>query len=508
MFALAIWDDAGAALVLARDRFGEKPLYYGRVGRRPLVFASEIKAVFGHPGRSRAADEEAVALFLARSAMPRTGRSFFAGVERLPAAHLLEWQDGRTAVRRYWQPALVDVPSRYEDAVEALRELLTDSIRLRLRSDVPVGTSLSGGIDSSTVVMLSAALAGDHTRHAFTATFPGWERDEWGYASVVAQRAGVVEHHGVAPTATEAAADLDQFVLDHEEPVGSLSIYAQWRVMQEAKRAGVTVLLDGQGGDELFAGYIPSSGFALRELGPRDAFAEVRGDAGVLRRAGVALAIDRLPGRLRRLARRRAATPYANDGVVALSTRSDPSDGVPWLEERRPLRRQLLVQSFETSLPQLLRYADRSSMAWSREVRLPFLDPRVAEFALSLPASSVYRDGVLKRIVRDVGRGLVPDEVLDRADKVGFEPPQKRWLAEPAMRNRIAEVLLDPTARARGLYRTDALERDLQAGEWRDKDGIWRALNIELWFRLLVEPNAAYAANESITAASRAATAS
>ena len=120
---------------------------------------------------------------------------------------------------------------------------------------MPVGTSLSGGIDSSTVVMLSSELAGDHTRHAFTARFPGCERDEWAYADEVARRAGVVEHHATEPTVEEVLADLPQLVLDHEEPVGSLSIYAQWRVMQVRQGAGVTVLLDGQGGDELFGGY-------------------------------------------------------------------------------------------------------------------------------------------------------------------------------------------------------------------------------------------------------------
>jgi asparagine synthase (glutamine-hydrolysing) len=373
---------------------------------------------------------------------------------------------------------------------------------------VPVGTSLSGGIDSSTVVMLSAALAGDHTRHAFTARFPGWERDEWHYAAEVAERAGVVEHHGIAPTADDVARDLEQLVLDHEEPVGSLSIYAQWRVMQEAKRAGVTVLLDGQGGDELFAGYPPSSGFALRELGLRGALAEARADRGVIGRTGVSLAIDHLPQRLRRLARRRVATPYASAPLIEASTHVDPLDARPWHDERRPLRRQLLVQSFETSLPQLLRYADRSSMAWSREVRLPFLDRRVAEFALSLPASFVVHEGVSKRIVRDVGRGVVPDDVLDRRDKVGFEPPQARWLSEPVLRDRVSEVLLDPAAKARGLYDIGAIERDARTGEWRDKDGIWRALNVELWFRGLVEAEPSYDETESITAASRAATAS
>jgi asparagine synthase (glutamine-hydrolysing) len=510
MFAAALWDAASRRLVLAADPFGEKPLYYARLGDR-LAWASDIKALFEDPAVPRAAREESVAAYLARGAMPPVGESFFAGVERLPAAHMLEWRDGEIRLRRYWQPRTVDVPALYEDAVDELRALLTDSIRLRLRSDVAVGTSLSGGIDSSTVVMLSAELAGDHTRHAFTARFAGWERDEWPFAAEVATRAGVAEHHAVDPTPEDVVRDLDALVLDHEEPVISLSVYAQWRVNQEAKAVGVTVLLDGQGGDELFAGYLPTTGFVLRELGARAAAAEVLADPRVLARAGVALAIDRLPRPLRRIELRRRATEYAAPGVVSTSL-AEHADGAPFAGER-PLRRQLLAQSFASSLPHLLRYADRSSMAWSREVRLPYLDRRVAELALSLPPEFVLKGGTTKRILRDVGRGRVPDAVLARRDKVGFEPPQRRWLAEPHLRNLVAEVLLDPRARARGVFDTTAIERDVRDRSWRDPDGIWRALNVELWFRSLVErpPGATvdgYGPDEtsSISSASRPAT--
>ena len=171
MFALAIWDDANGTLTLASDPFGEKPLYYALRGER-IVFASEIKALFHDPDVTPVADDTAVAMFLMRGTMPPVDESFFVGIRRLAAAHVLSFRDGRAQVRRYWQPALVEVPGSYADAVAELRALLVDSIRLRLRSDVPIGTSLSGGIDSSTVVMLSSELAGDHTRHVFTARFP------------------------------------------------------------------------------------------------------------------------------------------------------------------------------------------------------------------------------------------------------------------------------------------------------------------------------------------------
>jgi asparagine synthase (glutamine-hydrolysing) len=481
MFAFAIWDSEAQRLTLAADPFGEKPLYYALADGR-LVFGSELKAILLDPAVTAAADEDALAAYLARNAPLPPAGSFFRGIRRLPAAHLLRWEGGRVETERYWKPQRIEVPVAYDDAVTRLRELFADSIRLRLRSDVPVGTSLSGGIDSSTVVAFAAEIAGDHTRHAFTATFPGFARDEWRYAHEVAERAGVTEHHAVEATAAEFLEDLDTLVLDHEEPVGSLSIYAQWRVMAAAHEAGVTVLLDGQGGDELFAGYDISAGFALREGGPGALLRHPK-QAGVV---GRALAMDFLPRWARRAYWRRIATPYAAPGLSERASWVE-TDALEWANGTSSLRRELLTQSFETSLPQLLRWADRSSMAHSREVRLPFLDRRIAELALSLPAEFVYRDGVSKRIVRDAARGLAPDVVLARTDKVGFEPPQRRWLNEQPVRERIAEVLLDPAARKRGLYETSAIERDLAQGEWRDHQGIWRALNAELWLRQLVE---------------------
>jgi asparagine synthase (glutamine-hydrolysing) len=500
MFAFAIWDDAERKLTLATDPFSEKPLYYALCNGR-IIFASEVKALFLDPEVPASPDYAAVADYLASDVMTRNAGSYLSGIRRLPGSHVLTFADGKVDERRYWTPRPVDVPAAYDDAVASLRELLVDSIRLRLRSDVPVGTSLSGGIDSSTVVMLSSELAGEHTRHAFTARFPGFERDEWGYASEVAARAGVVEHHAAEPKVDELLSDLTTVVRDHEEPVRSLSIYAQWRVMKAAKAAGVTVLLDGQGGDELFAGYLPVLGWALRSMGTRQLVHELRAEPQRTRSLVQSFAVDFLPMRLRRSYRRRVACPYAAAPLVASAVQAPLQPLAPWFEDGTPLRRQLVAEAFETSLPHLLRYADRSSMAWSREVRLPYLDRRIAEFAFSLPTSFLYADGVTKRILRDVGRGLVPDSVLARRDKVGFEPPQQMWLNDVRFRTTIGEVLLDPGAKARGLYDAGAIEEDLGRDRWRDSAGIWRALSIELWLREIVE--ARVQDTSSISAASR-----
>jgi asparagine synthase (glutamine-hydrolysing) len=486
MFAFCIWDESAQLLTLATDPFGEKPLYYlHREGQ--LVFASEVKAIFQADAAPVSPNEDALAAYIARGAMPEAPETFFAGIARLPGAHVLRWRDGRIETERYWYPRPVEVPHEYAAAAAQLRELLVDSIRLRLRSDVPVGTSLSGGIDSSTIVALSSELAGDHRRHAFTARFPGFVNDEWRYAAEVAERAHVVEHHAIEPTAEEALSDLQQLVVDEEEPVGSLSVYAQWRVMRTAREAGVVVLLDGQGGDELFGGYSISAGFALRSAGARLALRELLVSPGRAAVIGRSLAMDVLPGPAKRVYWRRVATRYAAADVVARSAANGHRPRPDWIREGGPLGRELRTQAFATVLPELLRYADRSSMAHSLELRLPLLDRRIAEFGLSAPAEFLYQDGRSKRILRDVGRGLVPDSVLDRRDKVGYEPPQAEWLIEPRFRERIQEVLLDPAARSRGLYDLAAIEADTRSGAWRDPRGIWRTLNAELWARALVE---------------------
>jgi asparagine synthase (glutamine-hydrolysing) len=492
MFAFAVWDDAARALTLASDRFGEKPLHWAMHDGR-LLFASDVRALLELAPSLRAPRASALGPYLARGLMPATDETFFARVRRLPAAHLLRWRDGRSHTACWWHPARVEVPRRYDDAVERLRELLVDSIRLRLRSDVPVGTSLSGGVDSSAVVSLGGHLAGEHRRHAFTARFPGFERDEWRYASAVAQAAGVVEHHPVEPSADALLEDLDALVRAHEEPVGSSSIYAQYRVMRAAQEANVTVLLDGQGADELFGGYRGTNGWILRAAGPAAVAAALRRGGEDRRAVLVALGTERLPRVVAARYRRRSASPYAAADVIDAAVAIDPPH-VPWARPLGTLARELAREAFHTSLPALLRYADRNSMAHSREVRLPFLDPRIAELALSLPPTFLYRDGTTKRILRDAVRDIVPDVVLARRDKVGFETPEARWLATPAAVGRLADVVLDRDACCAGLLDRGALEADARSGHWRDPNAAWRALNLELWLRAFSRAPAASAA--------------
>jgi asparagine synthase (glutamine-hydrolysing) len=479
MFAFAIWNTLSRRLTLAVDRFAEKPLYFHEaVGR--LMFASDVRALRAADGSVGVPERATLDAFLSLGTMPSLPHTFFGDVRRLPPGHVGVWGGQRLAIRRWWQPAHVDVPSEPQEAAASLRDLLLDSVRLRLRSDVPVGTSLSGGVDSSTVVALCAELAPASNRHAFTATFPGYERDEWHFAAAVARASVGIEHHAVTPTADMMLEDLERLVAAQQEPFASTSVYAQWQVMRAAREAGVVVLLDGQGADELLAGYPGLRGWALRARGLRAALREAARDRRLAELTAAAYA-DRLRhGRIGAGYRLRNASPYASDHIAqfAAQTQEDLPD---WIASGSPLRRKQMNEAFRTSLPDLCRFLDHNSMEFGVEVRLPFLDHRVAEFGLSAAADLLYRDGATKRVLRDAARGLVPDVVLDRADKVAYEPPQTQWLATEAARSRIAEVLLDPGS----LVEVDRAEvsRDVAAGGWRDSGAVWRAFSAELWMQ-------------------------
>ncbi len=481
MFAFAVWDDVRRRLTLAVDPFAEKPLFYSAHGDR-LLFASDVRSLKAADPRIGLVSEQAVNNFVALATMPVLPETFFSDVRRLPPAHLARWERGALSLRCYWSPRQVSVPDDAKIAAERLRELLFDSVRLRLRSDVPVGTSLSGGVDSSAIVAIASCLAGGHVRHAFTATFPGFARDEWPYAEEVARAADVEKHHAVLPRVEELLEDLETFVRDQEEPFASTSIYAQWRVMRAAREAGVIVLLDGQGADELFGGYAGIEGWTLRTAGLRTALATLASDPGVAEDLAIACTAGRAPQLLARRYRLRRASPYVTH-ELARAVAGAEQLSASWRVGESPLRGELLGQAFHTSLPNLCRYCDRDSMAHGVEVRLPFLDRRVAEFALSLAPSMVCRDGVTKLALRNSLRGLVRDRVLDRREKVGYETPEQAWFNTPAARTRLAQIVLDPSLRGSGRYDFEALERDFAVGAWRDVKALWRAVNVELWLR-------------------------
>jgi len=496
MFAFAIWDARREVLFIARDRFGEKPLYYVQLSDR-LVFASEIKALLADRDVPRRLDDVVVGRYLALALVDCDERTFFADVKQLPAAHTLTiGRDGRTAFRRYWDLDLqVDRPPASDgDLAGEFRALLTDAVNIRLRSDVAVGSSLSGGLDSSSIVCTMSALLAGHptaTQKTFSARYRDSSTDEGRFIESVVNQSGV-EPHYVWIEGRDLADDLDGFVWHQDEPVAHTSQFAQWKVMKLARDCGVTVLLDGQGADEIIGGYpSPTFGYRyaemlagghgvtlLRELA---AFQRHHGNAAVALRY---LAGALLPKGLKSAARRRfngtagLVAPSGGTRVTAPTSRAVAS--APML--RRALYETLTV----TSLPSLLRYGDRNSMAFSREARLPFLDHRLVEFAYSLPSDQLVRQATTKGVLRRAMSGVIPDMVRDRMDKIGFATPERDWFAG-ALRPCIEGALSD--LKRRGLIPPAAVDEQwtrLVAGRGRSGN-VWRLANLELWMQQFID---------------------
>ncbi|MEI6949966.1 asparagine synthase (glutamine-hydrolyzing) [Paraflavisolibacter sp. H34] len=451
MFAFALWDEQEQELFAARDRLGEKPFFYF-YDEDQLVFASEMKALWA-AGVPREVNRSLLYNYLSigYTANPfDPGETFYEGIRRLPAAHFLRYSLPRNelALERYWG---VEAPESRDvgdaEAVERLRELLSASVQRRLRSDVATGTSLSGGLDSSLLAALCAnAPPETYSRQCFTAVFPGYEKSEERYAAAVASRFGL-RHHRVTVDGSGMAAEMDRLMRHQEEPVGSASTLAQYKVYAAAKRAGVTVLLDGQGADELLAGYHKYYKWYWQEL-----YA-----AGKLGRSGELAAARALGVTEPFTLKNKAAALFPHfAGALLQSQKAREAARLPFWEEdfahaqkrhlyyslpaRPDLNGVLYYNTFLNGLEELLRYADRNSMAHAVEVRLPFLDHRLVEFLFALPPHLKIRQGWTKWLLRQAAEPMLPQEIVWRKDKVGFEPPQKKWMADGAVQERIREA--------------------------------------------------------------------
>lgn len=504
MFAFALYDAHERVLTLARDPFGIKPLFY--VARDDgFAFASELKAMLDLPGVSRVVDAQQVHDYLVWNTTDAGERTFYRDVRRLEPGHLMRVDhrgriiDGpRPYITFSIQPAAEMTAG---EAIERVRETFLDNLRFHLRSDVRVGCALSGGIDSSAIVcglrhIGGSDLAIDCFSHIVDDAAIGEER----WVDLVGEASGA-RLHKVRPAAEEMARDLDDLILTQDEPFGSTSIYAQYRVFQLARREGVTVMLDGQGADELFAGYLyfvagrlatliahGDAGGVLRQMRAAMRQPGARPWRGLLRAAWLLaqpLARSMSASRSRQL--RRGDRPWLNAAWFAshdVATRMQQ----PVLEGDF-LRGLLLSAVQTTSLPALLRYEDRNSMAFSVESRVPFLTADFARLALSLPEPLILsQGGRTKWVFREAMRGIVPDAILDRRDKIGFATPESRWLT--ALRDWVERVLKsDVTRHILPLNGSAVRERVGAVLDGAAKGGaydqrVWRWLNLVRWTEL------------------------
>ena len=492
MWSVALLDDRGGSpkLLLARDHFGIKPLYYTRAGER-LLWSSEIKSLLQDRAFTTAPSGQRVHDYLSAGFHDHVADSFFEGVRQVSAASCAVVDASGVSERPYWTPELSEDGS---SDPEEFRALFEKSVERRLVAEVPVGTALSGGLDSSTIVMFmtdllkkkvpDAASMGDHVK-TFSAVFDGDPIDERAYIDVVLEASGA-ESHLIRPTAAQFIEEVGNLVWHQEEPMVSTGPYAQWCVMRKA-REQVTVMLDGQGGDELLAGYVPYQFVYLRQLLSRRHFGTFIGEAWQARDVLWPLLRRRLGERGRTFPVARLIRPEFRDTVQPARD----------FRVRDNLKKRLLQDLTMYSLPSLLRYEDRNSMAFSVESRVPYLDQELVQWIFRLPDRAIIRGGWSRAILRDGLRGLLPDRIRLRRWKVGFTTPEFRWLR--AERAWIQGLLRSPLFCSRpywdGLAVADSFDAICE-DRLEEHPFIWRAVNVEVWLRTFFGPTGAAATGQ------------
>lgn len=510
MWAFAILDTAKRTLFLARDRFGVKPLYYWVSGEgRQLAFSSEIKAFAELAGWSPSVSAQQAFDFLAWGVQDHTEATMFAGVMQLPpgchltfqlnAAFALESRLPRKlAVQRWYDLSMkrVPVPATFDEASIAYREIFLDAVRLRMRSDVPLGSCLSGGLDSSSIVCAVRAeldaRGGALHQPTFSSCSEVPEVDEREFVSVVTAIPGV-DSNLIFPDGAELFRRLDEIVRVQDEPFGSSSIFAQWSVFRAARNAGVTVMMDGQGADEQLAGYHGFLGARLAGLLAggrlRELVAELRAASNLhgygASKVAEYLVANLLPSLIRPLGSARGMTQMRRDWINVSRLGADDSDPLVAVGARALSVRDLsLAQMGGSNLQMLLHWEDRNSMASSIEARVPFLDYRLVEFTLGLPDEFKISRGVTKRVLRTAMRGLVPDKILNRIDKKGFLTAEEHWMKGP-MRAEFGSRIDEAVELSNGVL-TGEMRRVFESvAEGRSPFSyhVWRAICFGAWLK-------------------------
>jgi asparagine synthase (glutamine-hydrolysing) len=498
MFAFALYDRRRQVLFCARDRYGEKPfLYAAKPGF--FAFASEYKALLQLPEVGRDYDEVRLirAAYNPSRGLDGDRQTVFDDIAQLLPSECLELdvRTGACRVWRYWSMAPKPLRETADERAvfDEFRTLLTDSVRIRMRSDVPSGSCLSGGLDSSAIVCLTRGLIGkDAPYHTFTGRFPGTYADEWTYAHDVVAAANVTSHV-VEPTAERLMDELPAFVWHNELPVSSTSQYAQWCVFRLARENGITVLLDGQGADELLGGYEQYFAAYVDSLRERGELDRLNRELPAIRsRYPLALPSearslrDRLPLCVRHWLSNRLG--FGTNLLYGL--RPNVARAVDAMNEREPDHRvnpltdALRSDSFGHFLTTLLRYGDRNSMAHSREVRLPFCDHRLAEFVFTLPPHLLMGGAQTKRLLRESLTGVLPESIRTRWNKQGFRPPQDLWFTAKPMLELVRDTFASANFANSGYWTpawwraaVDRLEKGEHALAWV----IWQPFMIEMW---------------------------
>jgi asparagine synthase (glutamine-hydrolysing) len=501
MWAFAIYDIQEERLFLSRDRFGIKPLYYWISPQGTFCFASEIKQFTAFPGWRAAISPQAAYAYLVWSLTEHSEETMFASVRQLSPGHFLQVDRdaadgyGRLREQQWYQLKPAPFSGSFDDAAAAFRKHFEDAVRLHLRADVPIGTCLSGGLDSSSIVCVMNRMLREKDAGSLQKTFSACSDvehiDERKWIEKVVRATGV-EANYVLPEAESLFEESARMTWHQDQPVASTSCYAQWNVFRLASRQGVKVMLDGQGADEQLAGY-------HAYFGPRFAALFTAGRWLVLwneiqrtkqlhgyseKRAVMHLANILLPEMIGQPLRALAGRTHVRPGWLNMerlgAVPENPLAGTA--EDMASIRGMSHAQLTSTNLQMLLRWEDRSSMAHSVESRVPFLDHRLVEFVLGLPDEYKLAQGMTKRVLREAMKGVLPEPIRTRVDKIGFATPEEVWT-----RSRLSEQYRSRMRKAidtsEGIIGASAM-RELEhiiSGEKRFTSLPWRLINFGEW---------------------------
>lgn len=488
MFAFVIYDTEKKKLFAVRDRFGIKPFYY-YCDENTFVFGSEICAVISSLKKKPVQNDNVIFDYLIYNRTDQTENTFFKDIKKLQHGCFIEIENKKILIGKWYNlPDNLDKPFNSSDE---FAELLSSSIGLRLRSDVPVGVCLSGGLDSSAIVSLLLKDFNKKDINTFSAIYEkeGHKYDESKF--IYEYRDNLINMSFTSPTSDSLMKDIIIFVKAHNEPVTSTSHYAQFKVMELAK-SNVVVTLDGQGADEMLAGYHYFFGLFFKELLKKaklfklssEMFHYVRnhGDLYGIKTFLYFLAPSFLQTKARVMEKGYLTKSFyesqSKDNVIV-----DNIYGANSIYEA-------LINHFEYKLEHLLKWEDRNSMWYSLEARVPFLDYRLVEKTLSMDSSSKIKNGMTKYILRDSMKNILPEKIRTRKDKIGFNTPEDEWFRTPVFKKYIDDILNSDSIKSRGYF--DIKKAKELYGKHLEKKinisrDIWKWINIELWFRMFID---------------------
>lgn len=479
MFAFAIWNQETETLFCARDRVGVKPFYYYYdKDNHILVFASEIKAILQTQLKKWTPNDEIIKEYLYYGLIDHREDTFYKDIKRLNAGHKLIISKSEFTIREFWTPETYVKSKSVNDGVTLFKDLLSDSVRLNLISDVSVGTSLSGGLDSTTIASIINKLNGNNGKQetfSYTSQFKAF--DESSYIKDFINSYNI-QHHEIQKTADDFWNQLRKLVYYQEEPFVSSGMFAGYSVMEEAHNQNVKVMLNGQGADEILGGYRKYRIFYIKEMLKKFNF---------IKSISAIFALRNQSGKSYN---RKDDLKKISNMFLKKNTSNIQAylNNEMFINMRSPIKsptsfqEMLICDIKHTSLPGLLRYEDKNSMAWSIEARVPFLDHRLIQFCLELPIEMKMNASWSKWILRESMKGILPDSITKRRDKMGFATEQSIWLYHN--KAKIRAIFEDENVKCHQYVNIKNLLEDFDdLIDPKKGNNIWRIINLELWLR-------------------------